>query len=255
MILQQSTSHNLAARGLRPVAELAKDRPHGDRLRYMAGCRCQDCRGANTAYEKARAKARKAGDWNGLVYADKARAHMAALSSRNVGRNTVRDVSGVSKSVLVAVISGEKKKIRAATERAILAVTEAAAADHALISAGPTWKLLDELIADGYTKAELARQLGAQRPALQISRHQVTVRNAYEVQQLHARLRMCPAKPTQRLIDELREEGFRLQVIERHVTALAAELGQTTPDLTVRNGRIQERAASLVERVHAMLTE
>ncbi len=245
----------LAARGLRPVAELAKNRPHGDRLRYMAGCRCQECRGGNTAYEKSRALARKAGDWNGLVGAERARAHIAHLSSRNVGRRTISDVADVADTVLSAIISGAKTKIRAATERAILAVTEEAAADHALVSAGPTWELLDELISGGYTKAELALQLGAKMPALQISRNQVTVRNAHEVRLLYARLQLIPAGPTLRLISELREEGFRLPLIERRVAALAAEIGLPTPDLTVRNGRIQGRAANLVERVHAILTE
>ncbi len=31
---------NPTARGLRPVAELGADRPHGTRLRYFAGCKC-----------------------------------------------------------------------------------------------------------------------------------------------------------------------------------------------------------------------
>jgi len=246
---------SMAARGLRPVAELAQNRQHGDRLRYMAGCRCQQCRGANTAYERARALARKAGEWNGLVSADQARAHIAHLSSRHVGRRTIGQVADVSDTVLSKIISGEKTKIRAATDRAILAVTEAAAADHALIPDGPTWKLLDELIASGYTKAALAQQLGAKTRALQIGRHQVTVRNAYEVQRLHERLRMVQAGPSLRLINELREEGFRQAVIEQRVADLAAQLGLPTPDLTVRNGQIQERAARLLERVHANLTE
>ena len=48
----------LEARGMKPVTELARQRPHGDRLRYMAGCRCPACRGANSAYERLRARAR-----------------------------------------------------------------------------------------------------------------------------------------------------------------------------------------------------
>jgi hypothetical protein len=75
---------NLAARGLRTAADLALTRQHGDRLRYLAGCHCSECRGANTAYERTRSAARKAGDWNGIVPADKARAHLAALSAKNV---------------------------------------------------------------------------------------------------------------------------------------------------------------------------
>lgn len=57
----------IESRGLKPVAELAEQRSHGDRLKYLAGCRCVPCRAANSRYEVARAAARKAGDWNGLV--------------------------------------------------------------------------------------------------------------------------------------------------------------------------------------------
>lgn len=78
------TKHTL--NGLRPVAELAADRPHGDRLRYMAGCRCKECRAANTAYETQRALARKAGDWNGVVSAARARSHIAVLSAAPTSR-------------------------------------------------------------------------------------------------------------------------------------------------------------------------
>lgn len=64
-----ATSVSLAARGLKPIAQLAANRDHGDRVRYLAGCRCTDCRRANSAYESARQKARAAGDWNGFVLA------------------------------------------------------------------------------------------------------------------------------------------------------------------------------------------
>ncbi|HYW57711.1 MAG TPA: hypothetical protein VE934_12165 [Polaromonas sp.] len=245
----------LAERGLRPVAELAATRQHGDRLRYMAGCRCGDCRGANTAYEKQRALARKAGDWNGIVPAARARAHMAELSAVNVGRRTVSDVADVSDTVLADIIAGRKTRIRARTERAILAVTPAAAADHALVPAKPTWKLLRELIKDGWSKAELARQMGYTVPALQLSRKQVTVRNAYDVQQLHARLQSCAASASLSLLAELREEGFPIKVIEQRLALLATEAGGQVPDLTVRNGRIRADAAKLLARVHAQLTE
>jgi hypothetical protein len=200
----------LAKRGLRPVAELAKDRPHGDRLRYMAGCRCDGCRRANTDYERARVAARKAGDWNGVVDVGRARAHLAKLSAQGVGRRTVGDVSGIADTVLSAVISGRQVGIRARTERAILAVTRDAAADHALTSADETWRMLDELAADGYTKTELARNLGYKRHALQFKRQRVTVRSAYAVCRLYERLKLTDARKTLALLDELRDEGFRI---------------------------------------------
>lgn len=226
----------LAARGLRPVADLAKDR-------------------ANCAYEKSRAAARKAGDWNGIVDAAPARAHLAALSGDGVGRRTVGDVAGVSDSVLTEIIAGRKTRIRARTERAILVVTVAAAADRALIDAGPTWVLLDELIADGYSKSAIAAALGYKTRALQLNRNQVTVRNAYEVERLYEQLRTVQARPTLRLLDEIVNEGYPRWLVLQRLGVLATALGQPAPVLTVRNGRIRADAARLVERLHAQLTE
>lgn len=245
----------LANRGLRPVAELAEGRLCGDRLRYLAGCRCVNCRRANTDYGKARAKARKAGDWNGIVPAAKARAHLAALSAKGVGRRAVGAACDVSDTTLSAIIAGRKTNIRARTERVILAVTEAAAADRALIPAEETWRYLDSLIGDGYRKAELARQLGYSNPALQLSRHQVTVRNAYDVQRLYLRLCMVAAAPTLRRLTALAAEGYtRRQILER-LSALATEAGDPPPDLTVRRGRIRAEAERVVSRLHKQLME
>jgi hypothetical protein len=244
----------LAARGLRPIAELAQNREHGDRLRYMAGCRCADCRRANTDYEKARALARKAGDWNGIVPAAAARAHMALLSQGGVGRRVVGDVSGVADSVLTEIIAGRKTRIRARTERAIVAVTVKAAADRAYIDGAPTWKLIDELLVDGFSKAELARLLGYLTPALQLKRYQITVRNAYDVEQLHARLRSCDASETLALLTDLSEEGFHRDRVAKQMAVLAESNGLDAPDLTVRRGRIRNSAARLVAQLHAELT-
>jgi hypothetical protein len=241
--------------GLRPVAELAAARQHGDRLRYMAGCRCTECRRANTEYEKTRARARKAGDWNGLVAAEGARLHLLQLSKANVGRDQVSDAAGVSVTIVAKIAAGTRKKIRARTEKSILAVTVAAAADGALVDAGPTWKLLDDLLSCGYSKAQLARELGYKVPALQFKRTQCTVRNAYEVQQLHARLRCVPAKPTLALIAELREEGFRQDRIESMLRELATRSNVPAPDLAVRQGTMRAGTADLVQRLHKDLTQ
>lgn len=179
---------NLTVRGLKPAAVLAANRPHGDRLRYMGGCRCDECRQANTDYERSRKKARAAGDWNGIVSAGKARAHLAKLSKRNVGRRAVGDVTDISDTVLSNIISGRKRCIRARTERLILAVTTEVAANHALIPAAKTWALINELIGNGYTKAALANMLGKEMPALQLGKEQVLVRTAHAVRKLHQRL-------------------------------------------------------------------
>lgn len=250
-------SNSLSARGLRPIRELAADRDHGDRLRYMAGCHCFRCRRANSAYEAARKIARAAGEGNGIVPAAKARAYLKALSSQGVGRRSVSAASDVSATVLSEIIAGRKTNIRAATERAILAVTADAAGDRALVSAKGTWKLLDQLLEDGYTKSELAQRLGSKSkiPALQLKRDFVTVRNAYLVARLFDQLKFECAKPTTKVLGKLRDEGYTQHQVEQRLAILATEIGEKVLMLVPnKNGRISTKAADLVERLYQEMT-
>lgn len=255
--MNELSSNRLSARGLKPVTELAADRSHGDRLRYMAGCRCFACRRANSAYEAARKIARAAGEGNGIVLAAKARAHMKALSAQGVGRRSVGAACDVSDTVLSDIIAGRKANIRAATERAILAVTAAAAGDRALVPAKATWKMLEQLIADGYTRGELAARLGSKSktPALQLKRDFVTVRSAYLVERLFGQLRFECAKPTLRLLAKLRDEGYAQSQIEQRLALLAARVGESVPVIVPnKKGRISAKAADLVEQLYREMT-
>lgn len=178
----------LRARGLRPIAELAATRPHGDRLRYKAGCHCADCRRANTQYEAMRQRARKAGDWNGIVSAKRARAHLVKLSKRGVGRRAVAAASDIGETALSEIRRGIKTRIRARTERLILAVTPAMASDRSLVPAYATQLLIRDLLAEGYSEQRLARELGLKTGRLQYRGPRVTVRTAYRIERLHRQL-------------------------------------------------------------------
>lgn len=179
---------DIKTRFLRSAESLAADRAHGERLKYIAGCRCDACRAANTAYEKERAVARKNGDWNGLVPAKKARRHILALSDAGVGRRSIADCSDVPETIITNIKNGSKKQIRARTERKILAVTTEMLADRALVPADETWDFINRLLSEGYTKTELAKALGYETHALQLNKNQVTVRNAYEVKKMYGEL-------------------------------------------------------------------
>ena len=181
-------SAQMAGRGLRPVAELAAGRPHGDRLRYMAGCKCMLCRAANSRYETERAAARRAGDWNGLVPARKAKAHLKKLSRAGVGRNAVSEASGVARSVLAAIRSGKKRQIRKRTETRILNVSSDARMDASIVPAKRAWQLITRLLDEGYTKADLARRLGHKMPALQIRKDFILARTEVAIERLYAQL-------------------------------------------------------------------
>lgn len=234
----------LEARGMKPITELARQRPHGDRLRYMAGCRCPACRGANTAYERMRARARKAGLGNPIVPADEARAHLKALSAAGVGRATVAQATDISSGIVQMIAAGTREKIRLATARKILAVTPDCKADGTRIDAAPTWALIHELIKAGDTKLSIARALGQQGAGLQLSRRTVTVRNADKVRRHHAR-RMAeiaaerqaaeaqaqlvapvPAGATRQRLEWLREELGHPKRVARAIGITEDELHQ-----------------------------
>jgi hypothetical protein len=169
--------------GLRSHAELS--RGCGTRLQYMAGCRCYQCRTANSAYERGRLAARKAGDYNGIVNAEKARQHILKLRKQGVGRKAVYAASDVALSILRAISNGKKKQIRARTERKILAVTTACREDGALVSATQTWRLIAWLQEEGFTKLRIARELGQKGSGLQLGKKMITVRNAARVERLY----------------------------------------------------------------------
>lgn len=162
--------------------------PHGTRARYRSGCKCMLCRAANSRYNCQRDAARKQGDTRDLVDANPARLHLKKLGKLGVGYKSVAAAASIATSVVAKIRSGEKKRIRKHTERAILAVTKEAIADSALVCAAGSWKLLDELIADGYTQTQLAKWLGskAKVPALQVKQGQVTARTAMKIKRMHA---------------------------------------------------------------------
>lgn len=201
--------HSLTARGLKPVGEYAQRREHGDRLRYLGGCRCDLCRKANSTYERARQIARRAGDWNGIVPAAKARAHMVALQKQGIGRRTIADVTDIAESVLSGIRAGTHTNIRARTERLILGVTNDMAADHSHVQASPSWKLINELLRAGFTKVSLARRLGQKGSGLQLGKEFITVRNADQVRKMHAELIHSIKAPPVKIGGEITRTGMK----------------------------------------------
>ncbi len=132
--------------------------------------------------------------WNGLVSAKRARTHLGELSAAGVGYKAAGIACDVGHTVIAEIISGRKRKIRQSTETRILSVTGEAIADHALVDAAPTWALLEELIARGFTRAELARRLGFTTLALQFRRGKVLARTALAVERLYRTCGEAPAR-------------------------------------------------------------
>lgn len=122
--------------------------------------------------------------FNGLVPAERARAHLLELGAAGVGRRAVSAACDVAASKLMEIRSGRQLQLRADTERRILAVDVGATADAAVIGAAPTWRAVRELQRMGWTKSGISRALGNEKAALQLGKRHVLARTALAVKQL-----------------------------------------------------------------------
>lgn len=174
---------------LPPVSSFA-NHPHGTRVRYMAGCKCMFCRAANSRYEVSRAAARRRGEHGYIIEAGRARRHIRKLGRQGVGYKSVAAAADVGKTIVFQIRNGTRQRIRATTERRILAVDALARADASLVPARKAQGQLRALFSEGYTKTFLARELGskAKTPALQLRRDFITAKNEAKVERLHRRL-------------------------------------------------------------------
>lgn len=228
----------------------AESYQHGTRSRYVAGCRCSECRAANTrAYHERQQRAKalaaeiaapatpqpqtwtapdgskrvrmyqracpgpngrgcpkrshlrkdsKGGVcghcrgllvWNGLVSALPVQRHLERLSRQGVGYKSVAAAADVGVTILAGVMSGKRARIRAQLAKRVRAVTVDAIADHGLVAAAETWRLIDHLInEEWFTKAELARRLGMTTPALQIRKDRILAKTAQRVRALYRKV-------------------------------------------------------------------
>lgn len=173
----------LRQRGLKPAAELAAKYGHGLRVKYLGGCRCVPCRAANSRYESARLRARAAGAWNGIVDAAPARAHLLELRWLGIGRRTVHKLAKVSDSVLQEILAGRKKRCRAETLRRILWIEadQRYCRGTALVDAAPTWRLINDLLAEGYSRRRIADAMGYKNGVIQLRRDVIAAKNRTRV--------------------------------------------------------------------------
>lgn len=187
------------------------DARHGTRTGYVKGCRCAECTAANRRKEVERsARAAAGGPTTDLVDAARARGRLRHLVAQGAEHKSLARACGLNVKTIAQIISGETKRILPETEQAIralsLAGVRAAAAPGTRVPAGPTWELLDDMIARGWPKAWIARELGFGN-ALQLSTDTVTAANADKVAELAERLadRMPPPRRGRQPLPSLSE--------------------------------------------------
>jgi hypothetical protein len=174
------------------------ERAHGTHAKYaVERCRCDECRRAQREYNRHRVRqmARPDGVWCPYVDAGPVREHVRWLADCGVGIKTISKLSGVAHGTLWKLVYGDRargmapsRRVRPATAEKVMAVMPHHAAGGQKVPAGPTWRLLEELIARGWSRSELARRLGCETPALQIHRTRVRASTARAVEALHAEL-------------------------------------------------------------------
>lgn len=192
MATRVTTKPVRAEPGILSTTGLAMKYAHGQHAAYVLDrCRCPDCAGSNTIYEKERARR----ILPAFVLAAQAREHVAWLATQGIGRKRIAAASHVAHGTLCKLMDGDtkrgsapSKRIRQETHEAIMAVTPAdGGANRRIIDAGPTWVLLDEMIAAGIPKTTIGRALLPSATSLQIKRTTVSPENRDKVYALHAR--------------------------------------------------------------------
>lgn len=101
---------------------------HGARATYTFGrCRCQPCRQANSAYQRQAYRDRHRPDGHGprTIDAGDTAAHIAMLRRHGVGLEQIERMSGIARSTIVAIATGQRRRIRATTATALRTVTPA----------------------------------------------------------------------------------------------------------------------------------
>lgn len=175
------------------------DTPHGERTGYVKGCRCTPCTRANNQKNAEREARIAAGlPSTAMVDADRARRHLQHLVALGATQKALVRASGLNRNNLRNLLLGRQSRVTPGIEQTVLAITlsqaQAAVGAGSLVDAGPTWLLLEDMIARGFPKSWIARELGSGK-ALQLRRDYVTASSAVKVSELAARLGPLVAPP------------------------------------------------------------
>ena len=153
------------------------------------GCRCFPCSDACYRYELARKRARAA-VVEAFVDASEVREHLLWLRSVGIGRRAISAQTGIAQSTIQKLADGERCRCRPETADKLLAIGLSKASPHANIPGGDVFAFVDELLAMGYSNAELTRRLGLRGRSLQLRREsgRITPDKAERIRRLHREL-------------------------------------------------------------------
>lgn len=122
-----------------------------------------------------------------LVDAKPAELRLFSLKAVGVGYRQVAKLTRLSPQVILEIRDGRRAQIRADIACRIMAC-QAILAHGQTVTGWRTWRLIDSLERDGFTRGDIAQRLGASTPQLQIERRRIRVRTALKVRTLHQRI-------------------------------------------------------------------
>lgn len=177
------------------IQQLATGKPHGHKMRYVAGCRCWRCKRGNREYENKIRENRRLHGPNDLVPVDRTRTFLQKMQAVGIGYMTIARHVGVGKTALGEILWAGKTthiQIRRRTETKVLAYQPSldTMPQNLNVPAEETIRKLCQLVLWGYPKALINRDgLGHENSGLQIGRARsptVTVKTAIKIRDFYA---------------------------------------------------------------------
>lgn len=171
---------------------------HGTRAAYVCDrCRCHPCTRANSDAENARNRQQAYGRWQPYVDAEPARRHARQLMAGGMGWKRIAKTAGLAPSTVCKLLYGDpkrniapSKRLRPATEKAILGIGAPNLAPGTPIDPTGTTRRVQALVAVGWSLTRIGERIGissTNMPAL-IDARQVQVRTAAKVRGAYEQL-------------------------------------------------------------------
>jgi hypothetical protein len=164
---------------------------HGTRSNYTTGCRCQPCTEANRTYarnlDRHKSRVRYGIEQPIERFCDptEAQNHLEWLRTNGIGLRTVTNTTGLSRKTLFEIRRRTVTRILITTHNKILSVGLHRAPNASLIPADQTWRLVNELLDEGWTGGRINRAIGNNSYALQLGKIRVQRSTAKKIEELH----------------------------------------------------------------------
>jgi transcriptional regulator with XRE-family HTH domain len=158
----------------------------GTKSAYNVGCRCDKCKKSRSEYEAKRQQIRREEGSNVWIATDQVKAHLEFLRKNGIGLRTVCQYANIARSTLVRILNGKNSKIRKHRAQTILDVDLKCINGGTLVSSVPSRRIIKSLLAEDFTKKEIAKRLGYRTRAIQFAKtKKMTARTARRLERFY----------------------------------------------------------------------